>query len=185
MISYSCFKKKFLCMFAVLICLFNVSVFADQTSIDQGKYMVRLLGCEGCHTHGYLKNLGLKKGGEPEPLAGSRVGLAFRLMANQIWPAIVFPSNLTPDEETGIGGWSQEEIVDVLTTGVDRHGKVLWPVMPWSTLAELKQEDAKAIADYLMSLDPIYHRVPDNVPAGEPSDEEYVLFMMADDSEDR
>ncbi|MEM7283765.1 MAG: cytochrome C [Pseudomonadota bacterium] len=152
------------------------TVHADErltASIEQGRYLVRLLGCEACHTNGYLTGTNA----QGEPLSGSRVGLAVLVFPDKS-PAVLFPSNLTPDDETGLGGWSRSDIVKTLTSGVDRHGKLLWPIMPWTTLSELKVSDAEAIADFLQSLEPVGHKVPDNVPPGEVSEDDYVIFMM-------
>ena len=68
--------------------------------------------------------------------------------------------NLTPDMETGLGGWSTDQIVTALTTGVRPDGRVLSPWMPWKGLSELTSADAKAIAAFLKSIPAVKHPVP-------------------------
>lgn len=140
--------------------------------LEQGRYMVSLLGCGSCHTDGALT-------GEPDAermLAGSRVGIAWtNPMANE-HPGVVFPPNLTPHEETGLGDWSVDDIVGMLTSGAARHGRQSVIVMPWQTYTQLKAEDAEAIAMYLKSLAPIEHQVPENVRRGKKTKHPYVHF---------
>jgi len=140
--------------------------------VRTGRYLVGLLGCGSCHTHGALT-------GTPDPalrLAGSRIGIAYSNPMEASLPGIVFPSNLTPHETTGIGRWSEDEIVRVLREGIDRDGRRHLPVMPWPAYARLSDADARAIAAYLRSLPPVRHRVPHNVAPGEATDERYVHF---------
>lgn len=139
---------------------------------ERGRYLVDLLGCGNCHTDGALV-------GQPDEdrlLAGSRVGIATSNPLEVSNPAIIYPANLTPDPETGIGDWTLQQIVTMLQSGVNRHGSQTLPVMPWLTYSRLKAEDAEAIAMYLKSLPPVSHRVPDNVRQGRRASAPYVHF---------
>jgi len=141
-------------------------------SVNHGRYLVDVLGCGNCHTDGALV-------GEPDadrPLAGSRVGIAVSDPMQIGKPGVVYPPNLTPDPETGIGEWSLEDIVAMLQSGVDRHGSQALPVMPWLTYGKLQAEDANAIAMYLKSLPPVSHQVPPNVRPGHRARTPYVHF---------
>ena len=60
--------------------------------------------------------------------------------------------NLTPDKETGLGSWSNEEIVTALQTGARPDGALLAPIMPWKAFAQLTKDDAFAIAAFLKSI---------------------------------
>ena len=73
---------------------------------------------------------------------------------------IFYPPNLTPDPETGLGGWSEAEIATAIRTGVRPDGRELAPMMPWRSYAALTDEDALAVAAYLKSLPPVRHAVP-------------------------
>lgn len=141
-------------------------------AVARGRYLVDLLGCGSCHTDGALV-------GEPDPtrlLAGSGVGIATSDPMRVRNPAVVYPANLTPDRETGIGGWSLGQIVTMLQSGVDSHGAQALPVMPFPTYARLQADDAEAIAMYLKSLPPVYHRVPGKVRAGQRARGPFVHF---------
>ncbi len=69
----------------------------------------------------------------------------------------VYARNLTPDAETGIGGWSDADVVRAIRAGVDDQGQSLCPQMP--RFADLSDEDAAAIVAYLRSLPAVYHEV--------------------------
>lgn len=130
--------------------------------VEQGRYLVNLLGCASCHTDGAL----IGKPDSGKVLAGSRIGIAYsNPMANE-FPGAVYPANLTPDEETGIGSWSIEEIVTLLRSGKTRHGRQTMAIMPWTSYAQLSDADADAIARYLKALTPIKHAVPKQVMPG-------------------
>lgn len=140
--------------------------------VDRGRYMVGLLGCGSCHSDGALI-------GEPVPgrlLAGSSTGIAYSNPLAVSNPGVVYPANLTPDPETGIGDWTQDAIVTMLRAGTDSHGGQTLPVMPWPAYAALTDEDAYAIAAYLQSLPPVRHQVPANVAPGQRARAPYVHF---------
>ena len=140
--------------------------------IARGKYLVELLGCGSCHTDGAL--VGLPNNGLR--LAGSHIGIAYSDPMQQKFPGIVYPSNLTPDRETGLGQWSDTEILQMITSGIDKHGRRKLAVMPWPAYTRLSGEDAGAIIAYLRSLQPIAHRVPANVKPGEAALQPFVYF---------
>jgi hypothetical protein len=78
---------------------------------------------------------------------------------------ISYTANLTPDEPTGIGMWTEEVFIKALRTG--KHmgiGRPILPPMPWPDFAKATDEDLKAIFAYLKSLPPIRNQVPDPVP---------------------
>jgi mono/diheme cytochrome c family protein len=122
---------------------------ASQRQIDRGKYLVKISGCADCHTPGYL----LGKPDTAHPLSGSDVGVEMPGLG------VFVGSNLTPDKDTGLGTWNRKQIVTAITTGKRPDGRELSPAMPWRDLANLKRRDANAIADYLMSLEPVSHEV--------------------------
>lgn len=140
--------------------------------VSRGKYMIRLLGCGICHTDGALI-------GEPNyalNLAGSSIGIAYSNPLVDKYPAVIYPPNITPDVETGIGRWSESELVLLLRSGEASHDRRLLAVMPWPTYAWINDSDALAIAAYLFSLPPVKHQVPDNVSAGRMASSPYVHF---------
>jgi mono/diheme cytochrome c family protein len=137
----------------------------DVAVVSNGRYLVGLLGCASCHTDGALI-------GKPDPskmLAGSSIGIAYSNPMVNEFPGAVYPSNLTPDNETGIGEWTVDELVTLLRSGKTRHGRQTMAIMPWISYSQLSDDDARAIATYLKSLEPIVHRVPKQVRPGTPA----------------
>jgi mono/diheme cytochrome c family protein len=140
--------------------------------IARGKYMVGLLGCGSCHTNGALV-------GTPNAaqlLAGSDTGIAYTNPFVVRNPGVVYPANLTPDMQTGLGSWSVQDIVTMLQTGVDKHSGQTLPVMPWPSYANIEATDAIAIASYLKSLPAVQHKVPANVRPGQSANSPFVHF---------
>ncbi|WDD96771.1 c-type cytochrome [Thalassomonas actiniarum] len=144
----------------------------SKDQVAHGKYLVELLGCSTCHTDGALV-------GSPNLhrlLAGSRTGIAFSDPLTQSNPGVVFPGNLTSDPETGIGLWNESDIIEMLRTGVNQYGQHTLSVMPWPAYAKITDDDAIAIAAYLLSLPPVKHVVPRKVRPGKRSEYDFVHF---------
>jgi mono/diheme cytochrome c family protein len=121
--------------------------------VARGKYLSIIAGCNDCHTPGSLY-------GQPDTtrlLSGSELG----------WEGpwgVTFPRNLTPDEETGLGTWSEDDIVQALRTGKKKDGSPILPPMPWQDFAQMNDEDIHALAAYLKSIPPVKHKAPDVIP---------------------
>lgn len=119
---------------------------SDAARVARGEYIVRNVAvCGHCHA--------ADPRNDPDgPLSG---GLEF---AN--WRiGTVRASNLTPDVETGIGAWSEAEIVRAVRNGQHRDGRLLSPVMPYEWFHGMSAEDALAVARYLKSLPPVRNEV--------------------------
>ncbi|HET6374422.1 MAG TPA: c-type cytochrome, partial [Methylocella sp.] len=119
--------------------------------IARGAYLARITGCAGCHSPrlpaGEVDESRLLTGGDHPIGAGPSVR--------------IYPPNLTPDAKTGLGGWSVDNIVKAVRSGVTPGGRVLSSAMPWRTQSsQLEEKDAQAIAVYLKSLPPAANRVP-------------------------
>ena len=94
-------------------------------------------------------------------------------------PGVIYPTNLTPDTTTGIGGRSASDIARLIKSGQDGHSRRLNTVMPWPSYAKIDKDDAMAIAVYLLSLPPVSHRVPDPVAQGQVATAPYVHFGIS------
>jgi mono/diheme cytochrome c family protein len=105
---------------------------------ERGAYLVRAGGCVTCHWD--------KKNGGKQ-FAG---GLAFRSPFGTF-----YSPNITPDNETGIGRWSDEDFLRALTEGEGVHGEELYPVFPYTSYSMMKPDDALAIKAYLSTLEPV------------------------------
>lgn len=148
------------------------SIPAQRAKTSHGEYLVELLGCGSCHTDGAL----LGKPDMRRAMAGSRVGIAYTSPFQNDRPAIVFPRNLTPDPETGLGNWSDAQIAAAIQTGAGQHGSQRILVMPWQRYARLTKSDIDSVVAYLSSLEPIKHQVPSRVREGSSTREAYVHF---------
>ena len=123
---------------------------AADAQLERGKYLVTIMGCGDCHTAGNF----LGKPDMEHMLSGSDVGFEIPGLG------VFVGRNLTPDKETGIGNWSNAEIVTAIMSGKRPDGRILAPAMPWMNFTALTQEDAQAIAAFLKSLPPTKHAVP-------------------------
>jgi mono/diheme cytochrome c family protein len=133
-----------------LSCTPLVPAFADDAAVARGKYLVTIGGCQDCHTPGHFF-------GKPDMtrvLGGSEVGFDIPGLGTFYGP------NLTPDKNTGLGGWTDAQVTTALRTGVRPDGRVLAPIMPWRALAVLTDQDAAALVAYLRSLPPVANKVP-------------------------
>lgn len=133
--------------------------------IELGRRLAEVAGCNDCHTPGTFY-------GKPDmsrTLSGSELG----------WTGpwgTTYPSNLTPDPETGLGTWNEEQIVTAIRTGKRPDGSPILPPMPWPGLAHLTDEEAYAIAAYLKSIPPVRHaKVPTLPPGTKPASATLVL----------
>jgi mono/diheme cytochrome c family protein len=141
-----------------------------QDLVRRGEYLARIMDCAGCHTGGALA-------GKPDPalhLAGSAIG--FELPGF----GVVYPPNLTPDPETGLGSWSDTDVINAVRTGTRPDGRELAPVMPWRSYAALTDEDARALAAYLKSLQPVRHAVPPLTGSGHKAPAPYLTVAVPD-----
>ncbi|HZH26491.1 MAG TPA: hypothetical protein VEY95_04840 [Azospirillaceae bacterium] len=93
---------------------------------------------------------------------------------------IFHPPNLTPDRETGLGDWSEADIIKAVRTGVRPDGRMLAPVMPYPSYGKLTDEDAQAPAAYLKSLKPVRNQVPPVAGASEKPTAPYLTVVMPD-----
>ncbi len=85
---------------------------------------------------------------------------------------MAWPKNLTPDPDTGLDAWDASTIANAMRTGVDDQGAQLCETMP--RFADMKDDEAFAIAAYLQSLAAVHHYVPESIcpplKTGEPAD---------------
>lgn len=130
---------------------------AARAEMGRGEYLSRIMDCGGCHTPGALR-------GAPDVarfLGGSDVGFEIPGVG------IFYPPNLTNDE-TGLGGWSEAQIIEAVTKGLRPDGRQLVPIMPYHAYSSLTAEDAQALASYLKTgLTPVANKTPDPVGPGE------------------
>ena len=124
---------------------------AQELLAERGAYLVNGIGgCNNCHTP-------RGSGGALDPQLDKRLsGSTQTFQAPQY---TVKGSNLTPDNETGLGRWSDGEIKNALTQGKSRDGRILAPNMPSSVYGFLTLRDQDAIIAYLRTIPAIKNAV--------------------------
>ena len=122
---------------------------ADDAHVARGRYLVTIAGCSDCHTPGAL--LGSPDG--KRYLGGSDVGFAVP------GAGVLVGQNLTPDKETGLGKWTDAQVIAAIRTGKTPDGRELSPVMPYPALSHLSDADAQAIVAFLKSLPAVANQV--------------------------
>lgn len=124
----------------------------DQETLARGQYLVEgVMLCFACHSQ-----LDWTRPGTPI-VAGTKGGGA---MFPEELPFPVVASNISPDQETGIGAWSDEEIARAVRDGIGRDGRVLFPAMPYNSFRALSDDDLAAVIAYLRSIDPVRNVLP-------------------------
>jgi mono/diheme cytochrome c family protein len=129
-------------LLALFVCSYANAATDDQAyaQIQRGKYLATAGDCTACHTQTADK-----------PFAGGK--------------AIVTPfgtllsANITPDRNTGIGAWSDEDFIDALRKGVGHGGVHLYPGMPYLYYTTVSREDVLAIRAWLNTLKPVLNAV--------------------------
>lgn len=134
----------------IAVTAISASDAAAEALVERGQYLAHIMDCGGCHNTGAFTptpNL-------DTPLAGSDIGFEMPGLG------VFYPPNLTPDAETGLGKWSDTQIIAAVTTGLRPNGRALAPAMPWMSYSHLNADDAKALVAYIRSLTPVAHKVP-------------------------
>jgi mono/diheme cytochrome c family protein len=129
----------------------------DRRQIDRGRYLVKIAGCNDCHTPGYLQNAG--KVPEKKWLTGDRLGW------RGPW-GTTYPSNL----RIYMNALSESQWIKVARSVQFR------PPMPWFTLHEMTEQDLRAIYRFVKHLGPSGDQAPDYLPPDQEPKGPYVLF---------
>jgi mono/diheme cytochrome c family protein len=136
-------------MRTILACLYLCTAFAfgaaaaepSEETIAHGKALVEAGDCASCHTADPAK-----------PFAGGKkIDTPF---------GGIFSPNLTPDRDTGIGGWSDADFYGALRYGIDPDGSRYYPAFPYPYFTKLTRPDIAAIRAYLGTLTPFKNEAP-------------------------
>lgn len=112
---------------------------AQSSALERGRYLTRLGDCEACHT---------RTGGQP--FAGGR--------AIETPYGTAYTTNITPDRQTGLGNWTEQDFRRAMHDGIRRDGAYLYPVFPFPSFTKLTAADVAAIWTYLRTV-PAVHQV--------------------------
>jgi hypothetical protein len=156
---------------------------ADAERIARGEYLVSIMVCNDCHTplkmgpNGPEPDMSRMLSGHPEQIgpmpvakhdggwgwSGAETNTAF----SGPW-GISYTANLTPDENTGLGIWTEDMFIKAIRTG--KHmgtSRDILPPMPWPMFRTATDDDLKAIWAYLRSIKPVVNHVPAPQPPAE------------------
>jgi mono/diheme cytochrome c family protein len=112
--------------------------------IERGRYLATLADCTASHTNH----------GTGKPFAGGRP-------IETPFGTIVAP-NITPDRETGIGNWTDEQFDNAVRRGIRADGSRLFPAMPYIYYTKMSRDDVKAIRAYLATVPAVKNTVVAN-----------------------
>ena len=112
--------------------------------IERGRYLAIAADCVACHT---VLDVG-------KPFAGGR-------SIETPFGNIVAP-NITPDRDTGIGAWTDEQFNNAVRRGIRPNGERLYPAMPFTAYTKMSREDVLAIRAYLKTVAPVQNQVVTN-----------------------
>lgn len=152
--------SKNICLLAVAACVFSTPVFADTDAalVERGAYLGEIMDCAGCHMPRDGDGVPMVEAG----LSGGNVGFEIPGLG------IFWPPNLTASD-TGLGSWSDEQILAAIQTGERPDGRTLVPVMPWPSYAVLEDGDARALVAWLRTL-PAADSTAPGAPVGSAAD---------------
>ncbi len=133
-------------LLAAALVLSGAGVTPDEQDFDQvqrGRYLATVADCAACHT---------APGGQP--FAGGRpIETPF---------GVIVAPNITPDRDTGIGAWTDDEFVRLMQHGIGRGGRHIYPAMPYPYYTHATREDDLAIRAWLATLPPVRNHVTAN-----------------------
>ncbi len=120
-----------------------------ETPRERGAYLVNTIAaCGNCHT---------PKDAVGHPIAAQELSGGYEFDAPGL--GHIISPNITPDPATGIGKWSEAQIVTALRDGKRPDGTLIGPPMPFEFYRHLSDDDAAAIAAYVHGVKPIHHKV--------------------------
>lgn len=125
--------------------------------LAKGEYLVHhVAGCLDCHSQRDFT----KYSGPIAPGTEGGGGFGFdKSLIGDLIPGVVYAKNITPDPETGIGTWTDDEILRAMTQGISKNGDTLYPLMPYMSYNRMAKEDLLSIIAYIKTLKPIKNKV--------------------------
>jgi len=127
--------------------------------IERGRYLtVNVLQCIDCHSERDWNYYG---GPPVPPIGAGRSCMDKNTMAagvnagQETFPGRLCIRNITPDPDTGLGNWTDGEIIRAVREGVSHDGEGLFPIMPYFIYRNVSDEDMMAVVAYLRSMEPV------------------------------
>ncbi len=122
----------------------NPEIPTSAEAIASGEYLYNAAGCAACH----------QVDGAEGPIGGYEIESPFG--------GSFSTPNITPDEETGIGGWTGRDFLLALKHGRSPGGGFYWPSFPWRSYQGMSDEEVLNIAAYMITLPPINSESPEH-----------------------
>jgi hypothetical protein len=124
--------------------------------LARGEYLVtKVTPCLDCHSkRDFSKYSG--------PVVMGTEGMGGYDFSEEVvgFPGHLYARNITPDPETGIGTWTDDEILRAMTQGISKNGDTLFPLMPYANFNHMAKSDLLSIIAYIKTLKPIKNKVP-------------------------
>lgn len=119
-----------------------------ETPLERGQYLLNSISaCGNCHT----------PRGPNGPLPGKELAGGNKFPEK---PFTAYAANLTPDQETGIGRWTDQQLIAAIREGRRPDGSLIGPPMPLSQYRGISDNDVRAIVAYLRAATPVKNAVP-------------------------
>ena len=155
-----------------------------EAQVKLGEHLVKVIGCGDCHSpkrmgpNGPEEDMSRYLSGHPadagapaapklsDPWAGAFTGDGTAYAGP--W-GVSFTRNLTPDKETGLGNWTEQNFIDTIRSGRELgKGRELLPPMPWPYFSNMSDDELKAIYAFLQSIPAVRNPVPEPLPPPAP-----------------
>jgi mono/diheme cytochrome c family protein len=119
-----------------------------ETPLERGQYLMNSISaCGNCHT----------PKGPNGPVAGMELAGGLKFDEK---PFTAYAANITPDMETGIGKWTDQQLITAIREGRRPDGSLIGPPMPMALYRGISDSDVRAIVAYLRAAKPVKNTVP-------------------------
>jgi mono/diheme cytochrome c family protein len=138
---------RFALIYVFVFAVLPASETAAQTPLERGTYLMNsIVACGNCHT--------------PQTPQGPAAGREFAGGTKFDEPfGVAYSPNITPDPETGIGKWTDEQLITAIREGKRPDGSIIGPPMPMVLYRNLSDEDVRALVAYMRAVKPVVNRV--------------------------
>jgi cytochrome c5 len=132
----------------------EVRVERTAARVERGRYLFEtVMDCDGCHSEHDWGKYGT-------PVLAGRRGVGQVFPPELGLPGKIVAANITGDRETGVGAWSDGDLIRAIREGVSRDGRALFPMMPYQNYAKMSDEDTFSLVSYLRSLPGVKNALP-------------------------
>lgn len=132
----------------------DLKIASTPEMIKRGEYLANsFAACMDCHSQrDYTKFSG--------PIRQGTLGMGGEDFGEGA--GFILAKNITPDKETGLGNWTDGEIFRAITSGIDKNGEPLGPMMPYAYFGKMDKEDIYSIIAYIKTIPPLKNEIPDH-----------------------